>query len=382
MPKSDDAAPAAPKIPKGGALLANLPMDQILVKKGFNPRTDLGDLTQLKRNLSEHGVLSAIVVCPHATKADTYYVVAGERRFTSWSELGKANIPVQIRADLRIDSDEALALAVSENSPDGRTNLSPLDEAAAFKRLFDSLGGPGSEVKIGEAVGYSAIHVKRTLKLLTIPDSVKKRLAKGEISKATAIAVSDVPDEVRDRVVARVTSGTTETEVGRMVNEARKEARASAPTDTAAAPASRHNRPAGQEAGAWVQPRLIREVRKMIESLGADCLNAQMDIEESKDPAAVASLEASFNCKSYALSALLWQTGGMDKIDPGCKDFKRILVDIKQRFEDRDAAGKTANPVKAKAPDAPKAKKVAKTPVADEPDDTPRKTATSSAESE
>lgn len=327
--------------------LSTLSTDLVRVKDSFNPRTDLGDLTDLKRNLKEHGMLQPILVCPDADTG-TYFVIAGHRRLAAWKELGIPEIQVAIRDDIGIDSIDALALAVAENSSDSRTSLSPIDEANAFRRLMDSYGGAGNETKVANATGYSSMHVKRTLKLLNVPDSVRQRLQRGEISKAAAIAIADVPSDVRDRVVGRVTSGTTESDIGRIVNEARKESRDASTSDGAGVPTvdgrpSRHNRPVGNAPGAWVTPRQVREVRKMIEDLGKRVLNARMDIEEAaekNDAAEVAKHELVYTSFSFAMAALLWQTGGLEKIDPNTKEFKDILTDLDDRLKARIASGK------------------------------------------
>ncbi|OPZ66025.1 MAG: Chromosome-partitioning protein Spo0J [Firmicutes bacterium ADurb.Bin506] len=359
MSKSDAAPTTAVKIPKGGLNLQNISMDKISIKKGFNPRSDLGDLSELKRSLSEHGVQVPIIVCPTKPDADTYYVIAGHRRFTVWQEMGKPNIPASVRADLTISSPEALALSVTENSEDVRTSLTPLDQAKVFSSLLDSTGGNRDTAhlkQVGDMTGYSRVHVARTVKLLLVPKAIKERLQRNEISVRAAVAVIDVPDDIRDRVVSKVGVGTTESDVARMVNEVRREARAAAP-DAAAAPAagrgqatpSRHNTPIGAAQGTWVNPRGMREVRKMIEHVAADVLNCDEDIKE--DASKAEELAPVRAVKANQLVALLWQVGALDKLDVDTKDFKRTLAEIRGRLEERMK--------KAEPPDKPKAPKAA-----------------------
>lgn len=369
MSKPDLLAPvAAPKTPKGGLVLLNVPMEKVSIKKGFNPRTDLGDLGELKRSLAEHGMQVPVILCPTKDGADTYYVIAGHRRYTVWQEMGKANVPASIRADLTISSPEALALAVTENSEDVRTSLTPLDQAKVFKSLLDSSGGDDTAhlAQVGKMTGYTRTHVARTMKLLLVPKSIKERLQKGEISSRAAVAVADVPDDIRDRVIAKVGVGTTEGDVARLVNEVRREARtagaATAPVaGRGATPAgSRHNVPVGASStGTWVNPRNMREVRKMITAVAVDVLNCNEEIKEDE------SKEAEFgpirDAKSNQLAALLWQVGGLDKIDTGTKDFKSALNEIRQRVEEQMAKAQKDKPkakaaaADADAPPAPKA---------------------------
>ncbi len=351
MAKTPDAAPAAPKIPRGGLNLQNLPMDKVSIKKGFNPRSDLGDLGELKRSLTEQGMQVPVIVCPTKDGADTYYIVAGHRRFTVWQEMGKTTIPASVRNDLTIASPEAFALAVSENSEDVRSSLSPLDQANAFKKMLEQAGGDGNEAKVGKMAGYTVTHVRRTLKLLVVPKAIKERLQKGEISTRAAVAVADVPDDIRDRVVQRVQAGTTEGEVARLVNEIRREARSAGQTAPAAGrgqsqaqAGSRHNVPVGTTGGTFVSPKGMREVRKMLEHVAADALNAREDLKTAEDDSDEAKEAATqYLTKANQLVALLWQVGGVDKMDINTKDFKRALDEIAERLEARMAKDKKAD---------------------------------------
>jgi ParB/RepB/Spo0J family partition protein len=154
-PASEKTAPATAKLPKGGANVVNLPTDSVSSRKGFNPRTDLGEMRELKSSLREHGLICPITVCPTKPGADTYYVIAGHRRHAAWAELGKANIPAVVR-DIAIDSPEAFQIAMSENSDEARTPLSADDQTAAFTRLLDTFGGEGHEAEVAKVAGYSA----------------------------------------------------------------------------------------------------------------------------------------------------------------------------------------------------------------------------------
>ena len=74
----------------------------------------------------------------------------------------------------------------------------------------------------------------------------------------------------------------------------------------------------------------------MIEHIAADALNAKEDLKEAADaPEKAAEAEEAYAAKANQLAALLWQVGGIDKIDIGSKDFKCALDEIRQRLEDR-----------------------------------------------
>jgi len=334
---ADEAAPAV-KIPRGGQNSQNVPTDSVKVKSGFNPRSDLGDLTELKHSLKQHEMISPITVCPTKEGADTYYVIAGHRRFAAWKELNKPYIPVAIR-NVDIDSDEALAIALSENSDDARTELSPVDQAAAFKKLLDNNGGDGNESVVAKLTGYSTAHVKRTLKLLDVPAAVRKRVESGEIGKLAAIATLDIPEEVRDRVVSKISAGTTEADVRKFATEAKREMRekdggkngTSSHKKTRTGRVSKHNVPVGQKAGDRAVMHGMREIRKQIERTAADALNAR----EEKD-------DDSYKAKANQLAALLWVVGSLDVADATSGAFRDLLKEIEERIVARMEAKEKA----------------------------------------
>lgn len=335
------------KIPKGGANLSNIPVAKIKIKRGHNPRTDaesLAALDELKASISKHGLLTPILVAPTSEGADTYYVIAGERRFAAIRELGKEHIPAVIRTDAPAGSVDALILAVAENADgdDGsRKPMTLLDQARAFDRIANERGetDPAGVVtkrlgdrQIGALTGFSHAHVHRVLKLLAAPDKIQKMLAKGEISKLAAIAIADVPDDIQRRIMPSITTTTTEADVVRLVTDARRQqvatakATAAAPV-TAAASSTRHNVPVGQLPGTFSTARPMREVRKQIEVIAADYLNG---VEQSDSVRADAA--------ANRLAALLWVTGGMDTMDPKSRPFKAHVAELKTRLIDAAAA--------------------------------------------
>lgn len=327
----EKAESKAIKLPKGGANFLNLPTDKVSVKKGFNPRKDLGDLTVLKAGLREQGMLSPITVCPTKPGADTYYVIAGERRLTGWKELGKPAVPAVIRDDLQIDSRAAFDLAVSENSSEGRSSLSPLDEAAAFQRMLEEEGGAGNEGAVAKRSGHSITHVRRGLKLLDVPQPVKDRLMSGDLSKNAALATLDIPEEVRARVVKSLPPNAGEGEIRRIANEAKAEVRSEG-EKTKTGKDSKHNRPIGQASGQVTIERGRREVRAKIRELGVDCLNCFDWGEDGKGKGKLTD-EPTYTVKSHQLAALLWAGGSIPEIDPASKEFGVAFADIKERLD-------------------------------------------------
>ena len=117
-----------------------------------------------------------------------YQIVAGERRYRASRLAGLTEIPAVIR---ELTDSETMQLALIENLQ--REDLSPLEEAAGYKKLTDDFGF--SQEEIAKTVGKSRSAVANTLRLLTLPDEVKPLLEEGRISPGHARALLAVEDK-------------------------------------------------------------------------------------------------------------------------------------------------------------------------------------------
>ncbi len=147
-------------------------------------------LEGLATSIENHGVLQPIVV----RRIDSgYELVAGERRFRASHIAGRTTIPVSV-----IDAEgvRSLELALIENIQ--RENLTPLDEAAAYKQLLLSTGVTHQE--LAEQVGKSRASVTNSLRLLDLPDSVRDHLAGGDLSagQARALLAAGSPERMAE----------------------------------------------------------------------------------------------------------------------------------------------------------------------------------------
>ncbi|MEO0093802.1 MAG: ParB/RepB/Spo0J family partition protein [candidate division WOR-3 bacterium] len=146
----------------------------------FQPRTDPNEnLAELVASIKENGVLQPIVVRP---KGDGYELVVGERRLRAAKEAGLETIPAIIKD---IPERAMLELALVENLQ--RTDLNPIDEALAYKRLVDEFNL--THDGIAERVGKDRSTVTNALRLLTLPPKVRDYLAQRKISASHARAL-------------------------------------------------------------------------------------------------------------------------------------------------------------------------------------------------
>ncbi len=229
------SAPKARSTPKNGLNYLDIPIGNIDFKPGFNPRAEIGDISDLKATIKANKLMNPITVCPAAEGSDRYLIIAGARRYMVCKELGYVTMPCTVRSDVSIDSPQALALALTEND---RENLTDMDLASAYGRLYDLVKDEYKDERarftaVGGMVGRSHQHVRITMRLLDAPEALQNKLNRGEISKQAVVTLAEVPEEIRQRVTDRVvTQGdkVTEGDVRRIANEVKRDGAATVDT--------------------------------------------------------------------------------------------------------------------------------------------------------
>lgn len=167
--------------------LLELPL-QSLIAAGDNPRKDLGDLAELAISIKANGLLEPIVATPG--EHGRYLIVAGHRRHAAAELAALETVPVYVRV---MDDQQRVAAMLVENLQ--RSDLSPLEEAGAFRRLVDDYGMP--QRKLAETIGRSQGHISKRLALLDLPAPAQKALDSGGITIAEAVELAKVKDPKR-----------------------------------------------------------------------------------------------------------------------------------------------------------------------------------------
>jgi len=142
-------------------------------------------MNELAYSLREIGLLQPIVV--RAKGKNRYELIAGERRLRA-AKLAELNtIPVIIK-----DTEDEVMLrdALLENLH--RSNLNPLEEAAAYQQLLEDFSCTQDELAI--KIGRSRPQISNTLRLLKLPTNVQKRVAAGVLSAGHAKALLGLSD--------------------------------------------------------------------------------------------------------------------------------------------------------------------------------------------
>ena len=145
----------------------------------FQPRKHFESeaLADLAASIREKGVLTPILVRPLG--ADSYEIVAGERRWRAAQMAQLHNVPVVVR---EMADAEALEIAIIENVQ--RADLNVIEEAAAYEELITRFGR--TQEQVAQEVGKSRPHVANTMRLLKLPESVKALLREGKLTAGHA----------------------------------------------------------------------------------------------------------------------------------------------------------------------------------------------------
>ncbi|MGO4591658.1 ParB/RepB/Spo0J family partition protein [Paenarthrobacter sp. 2TAF44] len=172
-----------------GARFAEIPVTDIHPNRK-QPRSvfDEDDMAELVHSVKEIGVLQPIVVRTSTEKGgEPYELVMGERRWRAVQAAGLETIPAIVRDTT---DDDLLRDALLENLH--RSQLNPLEEAAAYQQLLEDFGT--THEQLADRIGRSRPQVSNTLRLLKLPPLVQRRVAASVLSAGHARALLALPD--------------------------------------------------------------------------------------------------------------------------------------------------------------------------------------------
>jgi len=194
--------------------LKSIPIGQI-GRNPFQPRREFNseELRELQESLSSSGLLQPITVRRRSGK-DGFELIAGERRLRAAVKLGWKEIPAIIKD---IDDKAILTLALVENLQ--RTDLNPIEEGEGYHRLSNEFGL--TQQQIAETVGKDRTTIANMLRLLQLPEAVRKLLQDGELTMGHAKVLLGLEDPAMITTLAReiVKEGLTVREVERRLRE-------------------------------------------------------------------------------------------------------------------------------------------------------------------
>ena len=162
-------------------------------------RFDAAEMQELVDSIKVNGLIQPILVRPLGQgAAQTYEIVAGERRWRAAQAAQIHNMPVVVR---ELDEQTAFEIAIVENVQ--RADLNPIEEAEGYQRLQDEFGN--SQDDIAAATGKSRSHVANLMRLLKLPPAVLDKVREGALSMghARALIGQDGAEALADIIIAR-----------------------------------------------------------------------------------------------------------------------------------------------------------------------------------
>ncbi|MEU3902086.1 ParB/RepB/Spo0J family partition protein [Streptomyces sp. NPDC045251] len=160
-----------------------------------NPRSSLGDLTDLAGSLKTHGQKQAITVMNRDAyvkanpereadlEPDTAYVaIDGNTRLAAAREVGLATVKVMVSDDQGSTSEELLESALVANIH--RQELDELDEARALERLLTI---HGSQTALAKRLHRSQGWVSQRLALLNLSPELQARIGQEPVDLLRAV---------------------------------------------------------------------------------------------------------------------------------------------------------------------------------------------------
>lgn len=155
---------------------------------------DEDKLNELAASIEEHGLIQPLVL----RKAEKgYEIVAGERRWRAARKIGIREIPCIVR---ELTDEENMLLAIIENMQ--REDLNPIEEAEGIRQMIETYGLTQEEVS--KSVGKSRPYIANSLRLLRLPETVRKYVEDGSLSTGHAKAIAAVSDEKKQIELAEV----------------------------------------------------------------------------------------------------------------------------------------------------------------------------------
>ena len=181
------------------AQIREVPIGKILPNPA-QPRLsyDEDSLTELADSIREHGVLQPILVRPSGSK---FELIAGERRWRASGMAGREVIPAIV---VEFDEQTALEISIIENLQ--REDVSPLEEAAMFRKMTEIFGY--SVRQLAQKVGKDKGYIENRLRLSDAPADVRELLSLRKDTISHAYELMKIGDErKRRRLAKRIVAG-------------------------------------------------------------------------------------------------------------------------------------------------------------------------------
>ena len=150
-------------------------------------------LHELAASIEEHGLIQPVVL---RKIKKGYEIVAGERRWRAARITGAKEIPCIIRD---LTDEENMLLAIIENMQ--REDLNPIEEAEGISQMIDTYGL--TQEQVSKSVGKSRPYIANSLRLLKLPETVRRYVSEGSLSAGHARALAGIADVEKQISIAK-----------------------------------------------------------------------------------------------------------------------------------------------------------------------------------
>ena len=194
-------------------------------------RFDEGKLAELADSIKVHGVITPLVV--RAREGGGYFLIAGERRWRAAQKAGLHELPVVLQ---EVDGQAAFERALVENVQ--RSDLGPLEEAAAFQRLVDQFGL--TQDQVADRIGKDRSTVANAIRLLKLPPTVRQMVEDEKLSMGHARALLSLEEPAAmERAARQVIDKQLSVRAAEALVKKLREPAAGGPRGAAGSPAAR-----------------------------------------------------------------------------------------------------------------------------------------------
>jgi|TARA_B110000285_G_scaffold52464_1_gene59702 ParB family chromosome partitioning protein len=157
---------------------------------------DKNSINELAESIKAKGLVQPILVRPSKSQNGEYEIIAGERRWRAAQIAQLHELPAVIK---NLDDAEALEMAIIENVQ--RADLSPIEEAAGYKKLMEQYNH--TQEALAPIIGKSRSHIANIIRLLNLPASIQDMISQGIISSGHARAIMNAafPEQLAKKIV-------------------------------------------------------------------------------------------------------------------------------------------------------------------------------------
>ncbi len=214
---------------RGSSAINDISLD-LITPNPDQPRSTFDEdaLSELAASIRELGIIQPLSL--RKVGADSYQIIAGERRFRAARMAGLSSVPAYIRT---ANEAELTEMALIENIQ--REDLNAIEIALTFKKLIDQYSL--TQERLSERIGKKRATVANFLRLLHLPAEVQLGLRDKRVDMGHARALLSVSDPtVQIKLYKRIIKEGLSV---RKVEELAKQLRDGAPQDPAAKTESR-----------------------------------------------------------------------------------------------------------------------------------------------